>query len=328
MLERRSTILVCAAALLILGALAAAALTWRHKQQESPIVAVIPETTAEELWEGEHAGVALAVKGTKWRIYWNGPSSEDQVAQQIALVQHVDSIHAAGLILAPDHPLALTTVVRHVLSRGIPTVIVSTELPLHPQSNLGFVLNDDEAAGALAADYVAQLLHGHGQVTLLGDNPNIRSTAMRAKGFGDRLVNYPDLHLVAQPRGSFRQGEAEQQTEDVLRAHPHLAAIVSIGVIQTRGTLIALRSLQQQDKVALISFDQDLDLMYALRHGEINAVIVQNTFKMGQMAMQMINDAHRGAAMPATRRVASMLITRANIDTPEAQRVLSVDWRP
>ena len=301
---------------------------WRIHMHAHPIVAVIPQTTAEELWECEHAGVAAAVAGTNWRIYWNGPSSEDQIAQQIALVQHIDAMHASGLILAPDHPLALTTVVRHVLSRGIPTVIVSTELPLYPQDNLGFVLNDDEAAGALAAGYVAKLLDGYGTVTLLGDNPDVRSTTMRAKAFAQVLaLRYPDIHLVAQPRGSFRLGEAEQQTEDVLRAHPHLSAIVSIGIIQTRGTLLALRGLKQQDKVPLISFDQDLDLMYSLRHGEINAVIVQNTYRMGQIAMQMIENHQRGAAMPPMTRVPPMLITQANIDTAEAQQVLSVNWR-
>ena len=327
MIERRRFFLLGTALFLVFAAIFA--ILWHLRLRDNPVVAVIPETTAEELWEGEHAGVALAVKGTKWRIYWNGPSSEDQVAQQIALVQHINAIHASGLILAPDHPLALTTVVRHVLSRGIPTVIVSTELPLHPQNNLGFVLNDDRAAGELAANYVAHLLNGHGTVALFGDNPDIRSATVRATVFAQTLaLRYPDIHLAAQPRGSLRMGEAEQQTEDVLRANPHIAAIVSIGVIQTRGTLIALRSLKQQDKVALISFDQDLDLMYSLRHGEINAVIVQNTFRMGQTAMQMIEDAHQGAAIPPMTRVASLLITRANIDSPEAQRVLSVDWRP
>jgi ribose transport system substrate-binding protein len=325
--ERRRYLFFAVALFVVVAAVFAIAS--RLRLREHPVVAVIPETTAEELWEGEHAGVALAVKGTKWRIYWNGPSSEDQIAQQIALVQHIDALHASGLILAPDHPLALTTVVRHVLSRGIPTVIVSTELPLYPHSNLGFVLNDDQAAGALAADYVAHLLHGHGTVALFGDNPDIRSATMRASAFAQTVaLRYPDIHLAAQPRGSLRLGQAEQQTEDVLRANPHLAAIVSIGIIQTRGTLIALRSLKQQDKVALISFDQDLDLMYSLRHGEIDAVIVQNTFRMGEIAMQMIENAHHGSPIPPMTRVAPLLITRANIDSPEAQRVLSVDWRP
>ena len=194
MLRRRPYLIIAMMGLLLT---AAGLLILRHNRlREHLVVAVIPQTTAEELWECEHAGVATAAAGTRWSIYWNGPSSEDQVAQQITLVQHIDAIHASALILAPDHPLALTTVVRHVLSEGIPTVIVSTELPLYPQSNLAFVLNDDEAAGQLAAGYVAALLHEHGSVTLLGDNPAVRSSTMRAMAFARALANALSKHAA------------------------------------------------------------------------------------------------------------------------------------
>jgi hypothetical protein len=65
---------------------------WVRYRLPAPIVAIIPETTAHELWESEHAGVAATIAGTPWRTYWNGPSSEDQVVQQIALVQQSESV--------------------------------------------------------------------------------------------------------------------------------------------------------------------------------------------------------------------------------------------
>jgi ribose transport system substrate-binding protein len=302
---------------------------WLRYRRPAPIVAIIPETTAQELWESEHAGVAATIAGTPWGTYWNGPSSEDQVAQQIALVQQTESIHAAGLILAPDDCLALTTPVRHVLDKGIPTVIVSTGLPIDPRRNLGFVLNDDKAAGELAATYVARILKGHGTVALLGDNSNVLSSTARADAFAQTLKSrFPGVQLVAQPQGSFRLGETEQQTETVLRANPKLSAIVSIGITQTRGTMFALRSFGRQKNVALIAFDQDLDLMYSLRHGDIDAVVAQDTFSMGKQAMQMVERFQRNSAAPSLIRVAPVLVTRDNIDNPGIQQVLSMDWRP
>jgi ribose transport system substrate-binding protein len=301
---------------------------WRLHRDRELLVAVIPETTAQELWESMHAGVASAARGTRWHAYWNGPSSEDEVAQQIALVQHAEAIHAAGLILAPDHPLALTTVVRHVLGRGIPTVIVASGMPLEPQANLGFVLNDDEAAGELAARYLATTLKGHGTVALLGNNTAIQSAAARAAAFSHTLAtDFPGIRLIAQFQGSFRMGEAEQQTEEVLRNNPDIVALVTIGITQTRGSMLALHRLRPQGGIALLAFDQDLDLMYSLRHGDLNALIAQNTFEMGRRAMQMIERTHRGEPMPAITRVAPVLITPGNIDTPEVQQVLSMDWR-
>jgi hypothetical protein len=100
MSSRRSAFVASGIILTIVAAIIVTC--WLRYPPPAPIVAIIPETTAQELWESEHAGVAPTIAGTPWGTYWNGPSSEDQVAQQITLVQHTESIHAAGLILAPD----------------------------------------------------------------------------------------------------------------------------------------------------------------------------------------------------------------------------------
>ena len=292
------------------------------------LVAVIPETTAQELWESLHAGVAGAARSTQWHVYWNGPSSEDEIAEQIALVQHAEAIHTSGLILAPDHPLALMTVVRHVLGHGTPTVIVASGMPLEPRANLGFVMNNDAAAGEIGARYLGASLSGRGTVALFGSNPAIQSTAARASAFAHTLqLEYPGIRLITQGHGSFRMGEAEQETEDALRNNPDITALVTIGITQTRGSMLALHNLRRQRGLPLLAFDQDLDLMNSLRHGDLMAVVAQNTFEMGRRAMQMIALSQRGQVMPSSTCVLPVLITRENIDSPEAQQVLSMDWR-
>ncbi len=296
---------------------------------EHPLVAVIPETTAQELWENEHAGIAAALPGNTWRIYWNGPTREDDIARQIALVEHAYAAGASGLILAPDHQLALTTEVRRITEHGIPTVILGTGLQLEAQAKLGFVLNDDGAAGALAADEIASFVHGKGDVALLGTNPDISSSEARGAAFARALAaHFPNLHLVAQPRGSYSLGQSEQDAEQVLAAHPGLKAIAAIGINETRAASIAIRSAGRSRQVMLVGFDQDLDLLYALRQGTIQAIIAQDTFDMGEKAMRLIEDAHRGTSIAVTYRVAPVLITRETINSESVQRVLTMDWKP
>ena len=294
-----------------------------------PLVAVIPETTAQELWESEHAGVAAAVLGTPWRVYWNGPTREDEIARQIELAQHANRMGVSGLILTPDHPLALTTLVRHILASGIPVAIVSTRLQMEPEQRLCFVLNDDDAAGRMAAARVGAVLHGHGQVALLGANPAISSSEARANSFARALAaQYPGITIVAQLPGSFSLGQTEQDAEQVFIEHPQLGALVTIGITETRGAAIALHSSEQRNKVALIGFDQDLDLNYALRQGQIDAIIAQDTFDMGEEAMQWIEAEHSKGAACGVKRIAPLLLTRETIDSPAVQRILMTSWRP
>ena len=52
-------------------------------------VAVIPRTTAFTIWEAVHAGVQFAAEGPGIQVYWNAPTSEDDIQQQAALIDHV-----------------------------------------------------------------------------------------------------------------------------------------------------------------------------------------------------------------------------------------------
>lgn len=44
------------------------------RSQNSRTIAVIPGTTATELWEAAHGGAAAAGRKTGFRIYWNAPT--------------------------------------------------------------------------------------------------------------------------------------------------------------------------------------------------------------------------------------------------------------
>ena len=77
--------------------------------------------------------------------------------------------------------------------------------------------------------------------------------------------------------------------------------------------------------------DQDLDLVYYLRLGEIDSLVAENTFAMGYQATRLITEHRVGGKVRAPGRVlrfAPRLVTRDNVDTPEIQKMLNMDWRP
>jgi ribose transport system substrate-binding protein len=295
----------------------------------SKTVFVIPATTAQELWEGEHAGVATAALGGAWKIHWNGPIREDDIEGQINLVQDATDAHAAGIILSPDHAIALTTVVRRAISQDIPVVIVGSPLPMLEEAKLHQILNDDAEGGREAADRLGQVLEGNGDIALLGFDPNIVSTMQVAKAFEDNLrAHFPHIRVVARHKGSFRLGEAEQQSEEIIRSFSQLDGIFAIGTTSTRAAYIALKNSGRMKTVKLIGCDQDLDLMYYVRSGEIDSMVAQNTPQMGYLAMQAIQAHSAGKSSPLMIRVQPVLVTRENIDRPEIQKVLTMNWRP
>ncbi|MFL6429674.1 MAG: substrate-binding domain-containing protein [Acidobacteriaceae bacterium] len=295
----------------------------------SHVIAVVPQTTAQEIWEAEHAGVAKALLGTTWKERWNGPSSETEVDRQIALVQQAIRQHDGGLILAPDHPVALTTAVRMAAEQGMPVVILDATLNLPASLDVDYLLNDEQQTGALAADRLGAVLHGHGTVAVLGETPALMATVARAASFRQRMAaRYPGITVLDPLPGRFRTNLAEQDTEELLASHPDLNAIFTLTVGATRGVYRGLKLKQRIRQVHLVACDQDLDLLYYLRLGEVDSLVAENTFGMGYQATQLITGHRSGAAQGRILSFAPRLVTRENVDTPEVQQILNMDWRP
>jgi ribose transport system substrate-binding protein len=289
-------------------------------------IAVIPRTSGTGLWEPEHGGAESAAFQTGVRIYWNAPTREDDVEGQIALVEQVIARGYQGLVLAPDQALALITPVRRALSRGVPTVIVGSPLPIPAGGKLSYILNDEETGGRIAGQRVAELLHGRGAVAVLGLNPDVSGIMTRARSLEVFLAkNYPDIRVVKK-MGSFNFLHEQQVAEETLKSSPAVDAIVGLTWASARGAVQTIEASPRYHSTKVIGFDPDGDFQFD--SGILDSAIVQDTRAMGQRAVDQIYREHHGQPMPSLTLLEPTLVNRNNAGTPEIRRLLSMDWRP
>jgi len=289
-------------------------------------IAVIPQTEGTIFWEAEHTGTEQAADPTGTFIYWNAPTSEDDVEAQIALVDRIVDQNYQGLVLAPDQALSLIMPVRRALAHGIPTVIVGSPLPIPAGGNLSYILNDDEEGGRIAAQRAAALLHGHGTVALLGINPDLIGIMIRAHTFEQVVAqNYPGIRIVEKRMGSYNAPHEQQVAEETLRANPDLDVIVALMSTTVDGALSAIDTTGKNRLVKVIGFDQG---GYPLSGQQTNldSVVQEDIRSMGQQAVELIAARLRGQSVPATIHLHPRLITRENMNTPEVRLMLSQDW--
>src|SRR5580704_5005553 len=296
------------------------------RRDHKPMVAVIPRTTALILWEAEHAGAETAAHREGLTVYWNAPTREDDVERQISLIQRVVAAGARGLVLAPDQALALMVPVRNVVARGIPTVVISSPLPIPPGGKLTYILNDEEATGRLAADRIGFILRGKGSVVVLGIDPDITGIVNRTQAFETHLhIKFPGIRIVDERTGGFNIAQAQEVTEDVLAREPQLDAILALNSAATRGAFIALKTHGMLGKIKLVACEQEL--IPPLVTGEIDSIILENTYEMGYRAVQLIAAERRGEHVPEQITLSPKLVTRENLTSPEVQRMLTMNWR-
>ena len=296
----------------------------RTKEQAS--IAVIPRTSGTILWEPENVGAQRAAAALGERIYWNASTREDDIDGQIALVDRIRKGRYRGLVLAPDHSQALITPVRRALASGLPIVIVGSPLPIPPNKDLAYVLNDEQMGGRLAAQRAAALIHGHGEVALIGIDTDIAGIVERAQSFEQYLSKYdPLVHIAVRRMGTFNFGHEQAGVEEMLRANPELNVIVALTSASTRGAISINPSLRGSHAVRVIGFDPE---SLPFEDPSLDSVVVQNTLGMGERAVQLIHARLEGRSFLPRVEFEPLLVTRENVGSPEVQQMLYARWLP
>ena len=314
------------ASVLVLGGVFVAALAggavWMQSRRAAtiPTIALIPQTAGAMLWDVEHFGAAVAAERLKCHLYWNAPTSETDVAGQISLIDKVVRGKYQGLVLAPNHPLAILTSLKRVLAADVPVVIVSAPLDLVANGKLGFIVNDDQKMGEIAAAEIARILHGKGNIALAGlarYAPGVKPRVLGAESF--LASRFPDIHIVSRLGSAYYPSRTEDLTNGALDSHPELNAILSFTAASTRGVHTALKNRGLLRTIPLVGCEQDSDLIDYLDKGEIAAILAENTYQMGYAAIEFVTASLAGNPLPARSVIAPLLITSQNLKSAEVR---------
>jgi ribose transport system substrate-binding protein len=323
-----------AATLLLLAAVALGAVSCGEARAPSKTetktlrIAFIPKGTTHDFWRSIHAGALkaerdLRARGVEIEVLWKGPLREDDREQQVQVVESFTSQGVDGIVLAPLDDKALVRPVEEAKRLGIPTVIVDSGLD--SDQIVSFVATDNYKGGQLAADEMGRLLDGKGRVILLRYAEGSASTTAREQGFLDRLKEkWPGLALVSsdQHAGATRD-TAKRAAENLLNRYGRdVDGIFVVNESATSGMLLALQDGGLAGKVKFLGFDGSPAFVEAMRAGQMDGIVLQNPFHMAELGVETLVDHIQGKTVPARIDTGVMMVTPANLDTPEAQQLL------
>jgi ribose transport system substrate-binding protein len=294
-------------------------------ERTPPTVAVIPRTCGTALWEPEHAGAASVAREAGLNLYWNAPMRDDDIRTQISLIEKSVERGMAGVIVSPIQTLPLRTPIRRVLAKGIPVVVIDTELGIPAGPKLSYVLNDEETGGRIAARRIGSILHGAGNIAIVGIQPELKSNTIRERSFESILGReFPGIHVVARRLGLSSVPQEQNSAEELLAGTTSLDAIVALSLAATRGTYYALAEFSKAGVIKLVGFDQDL--IPPIRDGGIDSVVVQNTYEIGRAAMRKMDRQMHGLSDSADVKIQPVLMTRENVDSAEIRQIENMLW--
>lgn len=308
----------------------AASLSWiAAAADKTYTIAVIPKGTTHEFWQTIHAGAVkaqreLADKGVKVDVIWKGPLREDDRDQQIQVVENFTTRGVDGIVLAPLDSQALVAPVAMAAKRKIPVVVFDSDLKSDKQ--VSFVATDNYKGGVMAADYLAQLLDGKGNVILLRLAVGSASTEAREAGFLDTLkAKYPGIKVISSDQhGGATRETAYQASQNLLNRYGReVNGIFCPNESTATGMAKALRDIGKAGgKVKMIGFDSGTQSVMDLKNGHLQGLVVQNPMLMGYLGVMTMVKHLQGEPVEKRIDTGVVLATPENMAEPRIQELL------
>jgi ribose transport system substrate-binding protein len=295
----------------------------------TPKIAVVPKGTTHEFWKSVHAGAVKASKQENVDIVWKGPLKEDDLKAQIDVVQSFTAQKVNGIVLAPLSDKGLVQPVKAAVDAKIPVVVFDSDL--QGDAHTSFVATDNFAAGKMAGEELARIV-SKGNVLMLRYQEGSASTTNRENGFLEAMKAHPDVKVVSDNRyGGATTESAFAASESLLSAQKAASGAVQ-GVFApnestTFGMLLALRKAGLAKKVHLVGFDSSEKLVQGLKDGDVDALVVQDPFKIGYLAVKTMAKTLRGEGVEKHIDTGATLVNRANMESPEVKELLSPDLK-
>lgn len=283
--------------------------------------AVVPKGLTHQFWLTVKAGADAAGKDLGVEITWVGPEKETEVVKQINLIEDQIGAGVNAIVMAACDQDALVDVIKKALDKGIPVVTidsgVNSDLP-H-----SFIATDNVAGAQAAARELAKLIGEEGDVGLIPFVKGAGTSEQREEGFKKGIAEFPNIKIADVQYSQSDVIKAMNVTEDMLTAHPDLKGIFAANEPAAVGVVQALEAAGKAGQVKLVAFDAGDDEVAALKKGTIQALIVQNPFRMGYEGVKTALNVINGKQVEKRIDTGVTVVTMENFDTPDVQKLLN-----
>jgi len=290
-------------------------------QKPEYTVGVVPKGTAHIFWESVRAGAEAAGKELGANIIWNGPAVETDIEGQKRILEDLLTRKVDALVVAACDADALTGTLRDAQAKGIPVVTIDSgindkELPVT------YVATDNVAGAERGGKELAKLIGDQGKVGLMPFIQGAGSSDERQKGFEQEIARHPKIKIAITLFSQSDPEKGKAAAEDMLTRFPDLDGIFAANEPGGTATARLLEERGLAGKVKLVAFDASDPEIEGLRKGTIQALIVQNPFRMGHDGVTATIKHLKGETVPPRIDTGVTVVTKDNIDDPEVQKIL------
>jgi len=284
-------------------------------------IALVPKGAEHVFWQTVIAGAKAAAEEVGATVDVKAPDAETNVEQQIQIIESYTTKGVDAIVMAACDKDSLIPYLKTAKDKGIIISVIDSGIS-EPELAVTYAATDNVLGGKRAAEKLAELIGNEGSVVVIPFIQGAQSSDEREKGFTDEIAKHPNISLLPPLFSKSQVEEAVKVTENLLSAHPEVKGIFAANEPGAKGVAQVLKQQGLQGKVMLVGFDAAKDEVQDLKDGVIQALVIQDPFKMGYEGVKAAIDTKLGKPVEKRIDTGVIVVTPDNLNDPDVKKVL------
>lgn len=217
---------------------------------------------------------------------------KDDNAQQIEDIRNFIQEGVDLLVVAPNEAAPITPVVEEAFDRGIPVIVFDRKILSDKYT--AYIGADNYELGKAIGNYVANMLHGRGNIVEIAGLTGSTSAMDRHQGFVSAISPYPGIQLLAREDAGWLRSEAGERMDTLLRHFPEIDVVYAQNDRMAAGAYDVAKRQGRAEGMRFIGTDALPGEGYGVEqvlNGQLDATFIYPTGgdRVIQIAMDILN---------------------------------------
>ena len=308
------------AVVLVAAAIGLRASATAPEKEREFTVAFVPKALNSPFWSEMQQAAESEAVSQGVRLISLAADRETDVERQYQIIENLIQQGVDAILLSPSGSRELVPAIRKANVAGIPVLLLDTRIDPAAAESVGatvltYIGSDNFEGGVVAGRYLAAKLAGQSKVAIIEGISGHETADQRRLGFQQGIAAYPHIRLVASQTANWERARAYTVAENLLQAHPDLAAIFAANDEMALGALEAVAAARRLEHVLVIGFDAIPDALDNIRSGRLLGSVAQFPGEMGRLGVRhAVALLRQGTAPPEEVLTRVEMIDRDNLN--------------
>jgi ribose transport system substrate-binding protein len=234
-------------------------------------ISVIIKATDSDYWQTLLLGAKAAEKDSNGKVVvtTDGPPSEIDIDQQVAILENVIAKKPSGIVIASTSTDATVPAIEDAMGKGIPVITIDNKLTTDKYTS--FLATDHAKAAGMAAEAMVNDWKKAGvnpskkKVIVISSVAGTKVNGDRTEGFIKKIkALVPDIQVLETQYADNDISKALNITENTISSNPDLIGIFGDNNHMGVGIAKGLEQTGKAKDIVAYAFDTDADEIAAL----------------------------------------------------------------